>query len=98
MMQEAIKDRGGDDRVAEDRAPFAVALVGRQNDAASFIASADQLKENRGAKFIERQISHLVDDEDLRRKIDSQPSVEAPFSVRPSQVGHQIMGRQEVCS
>jgi hypothetical protein len=31
-MQQAIEDRRRDDRVAEDRAPFAVALVGGQDD------------------------------------------------------------------
>ena len=88
-MQQAVEDRGRDDRVAEDRAPFAVALVGRQDDAAPFVTRADQLKEDRRAEIIQWQISHLVDDEHLRCEIDSKPSVEASFTIGPAQVGHQ---------
>src|ERR1700733_13966521 len=61
MMQQAIEDRGGDDRVAEDRTPLAVAFVGSENDAAPFVAGADELEENRRAQIVQRQISHLVD-------------------------------------
>ena len=49
VVQQAVEDRRRDDRVAEDRSPIAVALVGSQNDAASFVARADQLEEDRGA-------------------------------------------------
>src|SRR5438128_9626880 len=97
MMQQAIEDRRRDNRVTEDRTPFTVALVGSQNDAASFVAGADQLKEDRRAELIERQISPFIDDEYLGREIDSQPPVEASFAVRPPQVGHQIVSRHTVC-
>src|SRR5450432_661495 len=33
VMQQSIQNRGGNDRVAEHRAPFSVALVRRENDA-----------------------------------------------------------------
>src|SRR6185312_14386564 len=56
MMQQTVKDGRGDDRIAEDRTPFAVALVGSENDAASFVAGADELKEDRGAEFVQREI------------------------------------------
>ena len=45
-MKQAIKDRRGDDRVTEDRAPFAIAFVGSENDAAPFVAGAYELEEN----------------------------------------------------
>ena len=54
MVQQAIQNRGRDDRVAEDRAPFAVTLVGCQDDAAPFVTCADQLEEDRRAEFIQR--------------------------------------------
>ena len=38
MMQESVEDRCSDDLVAEDRTPFAIGLVGSENDTASFIA------------------------------------------------------------
>src|SRR6202012_2094863 len=66
MVQQAVEDRCGGDRVAEDRTPFAVAFVGSENDAAPFVAGADELEENGCAQIVQRQISHLVDDEDFR--------------------------------
>src|SRR3982751_6272178 len=51
VMQQAIEDRGRDDRVAEDRTPLAIAFVRSQDDAASFITGADELKENRRAQL-----------------------------------------------
>src|SRR5579863_9786814 len=67
MMQQAVQYGRRDDRVAENRPPFAVALVGSENDAASFVAGTDELKEDRCAQIVQRQISHFVDDQDLRR-------------------------------
>src|ERR1700761_2775510 len=69
MMQQAVEDRSGDDRIAEDRTPFAVTLIGSENDAAPFVSSADELEENGRAQIVQRQISHLVDDEDFRSKV-----------------------------
>ena len=54
VVQPAIEDRRCDDRVAEDRAPFALAFVGSQNDAAPLLACADELKEDRGAQLLQR--------------------------------------------
>ena len=51
VMQQAIEDGCGDDRIPEDGSPFAVAFVRCQNDAASFVAGADQLKEDRRAEI-----------------------------------------------
>src|SRR6185437_8561926 len=59
MMQQTVEDRRGDDRIAEDRTPFTVALVGCENDTASFVTGTDELEENRGAEVVQRQISHL---------------------------------------
>ena len=61
MMQQPIQDRRRDNRIAEDGTPFAVALVGSQNDAAPFVASADQLKEDRRTDLVQWQISHFID-------------------------------------
>ena len=77
VMQQAIEDRGRDDRVAEDRTPLAIAFVRSQDDAASFITGADQLEENSCTQLIQRQIPHLIDDQHLRSQVDSQPAVQA---------------------
>src|SRR5215469_4353637 len=65
VMQQTVEDGCGDDRITEDRAPLAVAFIRGQNDAASFVTSADQLEEDRRSQIVERQIAHFIDDEDL---------------------------------
>ena len=35
MVEQAVENRGGDDRISEDRAPVAVAFVGSQDDTAT---------------------------------------------------------------
>ena len=46
MMQQPIEDGRADDRIAEDRTPLAIALVGSENDAAPLITGADELEED----------------------------------------------------
>jgi hypothetical protein len=47
-------------RLAENRTPFAIAFVRSQDDAAPFIAGADELKENSRTQLIQWQITHFV--------------------------------------
>src|SRR5271165_6459138 len=96
VVQEPVEDRGGDDRIAEDRTPFAVALVGSENDTASLVTGADELKEDGRAEFVQRQISHLIDDKDLGREVDAQSPVEPAFPISAAEIGHQIVRRHEV--
>ena len=95
-MQKAIEDRRRDDGVAEDRTPFAVAFIRSENDAAPFVAGADELKEDRRAQIVQRQISHLIDDEDLRSKVNAQAPVESALPVSAPEIGDQIVGGYEM--
>ena len=94
VMQQAIEDRGRDDRVAEDRTPLAIAFVRSQDDAASCITGADQLEENSCTQLIQRQIPHLIDDQHLRSQVNSQPAVQAALSIRASEIGDQVVRRR----
>src|SRR5580658_7975472 len=98
MMQQSVEDRCRDDRVAENGTPFAVAFVGSQNDAASFIAGADQLEEDRRAEIVQRQISHLVDDENLRSQVNAKAPIESAFAISATEIGNQIVRRHKVGS
>src|SRR5271154_2431650 len=91
MVQQAVQNGSRDDRIAEDRTPLAVAFVGGENYAAPFVAGADELKENRRAQVVQRQISHLVDDEDFRSKVDAEPAIQPTFPVSPAQIGDQVV-------
>ena len=48
VVQQAVKDRGGEHVVAEDAAPLAEGLVGGQQDAAALVAARDQLEDHVG--------------------------------------------------
>jgi hypothetical protein len=54
MVQQPIQNRGRDDGIAKDRSPISVAFVGSQDDAAAFVTSTDQLKEDGCAHVIQR--------------------------------------------
>ena len=49
VVQEAIEERGGDDGIAEDLAPFGEAAVRGQDHGAFLVAGVDELEEEVGA-------------------------------------------------
>ena len=61
MVQQAIEQRRGDHRIAEDLAPFSEAAVAGEDHGALFVAGVDQLEEEVGATSGDRQIADLVD-------------------------------------
>ena len=65
VVKESVEDRGGDGGVFEDLAPARDPPVGGQDDAAVFVAAADDLEEMRGGFAGHREISELVDHENL---------------------------------
>jgi hypothetical protein len=66
-MQESVEDGGGEDGVVvEDLGPGFVGLVGGEDDGTAFVALADDLEEEVGAGFVDREISQFVDDEQRR--------------------------------
>src|SRR6266496_6167514 len=52
-VKQAIEERGGDDRIAEDLAPFGEATVRGQDHGAFLVASIDELEEQVAASGIE---------------------------------------------
>ena len=64
VVDEAVDHRRGDDVVAEDFAPAAERLVGRDDQRGALVAGADELEEQvRGFGF-ERDVADLVDDQE----------------------------------
>ena len=45
-MQQAVEDRRGDDGIAEDLTPLADGPIRGEQDAAAFVATADELEED----------------------------------------------------
>jgi hypothetical protein len=60
-MEQAIEDRGGEDVVAEDRAPLRDDLIGGDQEAAAFVPASDELEKERRAASFKRQVAELVD-------------------------------------
>jgi hypothetical protein len=96
VVQQPVEDGGRNDRIAEDRTPLAVALVGSENNAASFVTGADELKEDGRAELVQRQIPHFVDDQNFGGEIDAQPPIKPAFPVSTAEIGYQIVRRHEV--
>src|ERR1700719_1681509 len=63
MMEQPVEQRGGDDGIPEDVAPFGKAAVGGEDHGALFVAGVDELEEQVAAAGGDRQVADLVDDE-----------------------------------
>jgi hypothetical protein len=63
VVNEAVDHGGGDDVVAEDLAPAAEGFVGGDDQAGAFVAGGHQLEKQVGGFGFERDIAHLVDDQ-----------------------------------
>ena len=77
-MKQAIEDRGGKNIIAEDRPPLRHDLIGGDQQAAAFVPPGDELEEKMRAATLERQIAELVDDEQLRFRININRSLNCP--------------------
>ena len=63
MVEKPVQQRGGDDGIAEDFAPFGKSAVRGEDHRALFVATIDELEEQIAAARRDRQVSDLVDDE-----------------------------------
>ena len=66
-MCEAIQKRGCHLCIAEDADPFAELQICCDDNAGLFIEFADQLEQQRAARFWERAISQFIDDNTIQR-------------------------------
>ena len=63
VVEQPIEQRGGDDGIAEDLAPFGEAAVRGEDHGALLVAGVDELEEQIAAAGNDRQVADLVDDE-----------------------------------
>ena len=85
VVKEAVEDGGRDGGVFEDLGPVGDSTVGGQDDAAVFVAAADDLEEVRGGFAGHREIAEFIDDQDLW-------SGPEPHGVRPASVHRSARG------
>jgi hypothetical protein len=96
VVEKAIKDGGSDDTIAEDLAPFGEPLVAGKDDAATLVASGDQREEGGSAEAVVGPDAELVDDEDLRRKVDAHAPIQSVLGLSAAQVFDQVVGADKV--
>ncbi len=82
VMQQAVKDGGGDDRIAEDLTPFADGAIRGEQDAAAFVATAHELKEDMRVVRLDGEVAQFIVDHQLGFGTVEELFVEAPLRVR----------------
>ena len=91
MVQEAVREGGGDDRISEHLAPFSEAAVRGQDHGAFLVAGVDQLEEQVGAAGGDRQVADLVDDEQRGARVEADLLGQSPLAFglvqRRDQIG-----------
>ena len=92
VMEKPIEQCGGDDRIAEDVAPFGEAAVGGEDHRPLLVSGVDQLEEQVAAAGDDRQVADLVDDEQRgagrsQRMRFAQPSLALGLGQRGDDVG-----------
>jgi hypothetical protein len=109
MVEQPVEQGGGDDRVAQQFAPFGKATVAGQDHGALFIAGIDQLEEQVGAAGGNRQIADLVpsqpcsrmacrarDDQESRAAVEADLLDQAAFAFGPGQGFDQLGERAAI--
>src|SRR6476661_1346629 len=79
-MKEAVEQRGGDDRIAEDLAPFCKATIGGEDHGPALVARVDKLEEQVAAPLNDRQVADLVNDEERGPAQEADPLAELAFA------------------
>jgi hypothetical protein len=83
VVKQPIEQRGGDDGIAKNLAPFGKAAVGGQDHGTALIAGIDRLEEQIAAAGNDRQISDLVDNQERgsAQETDTLTQLSFPFSL-----------------
>ena len=76
VMGQPVEQRRGHLRIAEHTRPLGEAEIGRDEDAGALIEFADQVEQQCAAGLAERQITELVEDDDIGM---DQPVGDAPL-------------------
>jgi hypothetical protein len=64
VVEQAIEERGGDNGIAEDLAPFCEAAVRGEDHGALLVAGVDELEKQIAAAVNDRQVTDLIDDQE----------------------------------
>ena len=96
MVEQPIEQRGSDDGIAEQVAPFGEAAVGREDHRALFVSRVDQLEEQIAATRRDREVTDLVDHEQRRAAQEPDLLAQHAFALGLGEDGDQVGERDEV--
>ena len=96
VMEKPIQQCGGDDRIAEDVAPFGEAAVGGEDHRPLLVAGVDQLEEQVAAAGNDRQVADLVDDEQRGAGEPADALAQASLALGLGQRGDDVGEGREV--
>jgi len=95
-VQQPVEDRRSDASVVvKDARPMLIGLVGRDDERAAFVALTDDLEEQVGPGFIQRQITRYVQNQHRRGEVFLKLHVEPVRGLRGDQGVERINSRGE---
>ena len=95
VMNQAVDDRDRHCLVREDFAPFAEGLVGGDEERASLVAGADELKEHAGFGLVFGDVGDVIEDQQVEFVELGDGGFESEFATRNLQPLDQIDGAGE---
>lgn len=90
MMQQAVEECGGEDRVSEHLAPFGKAAVGGQDHRTTLVSGVDQLEEQVATPRDDGQVADLVDDQQSRSTEEAYAFRQFPFAFGAGELPEQV--------
>src|SRR6188472_1111264 len=96
VVQEAVEERGGDHRVAEDLAPLGEAPAGGEDHGAALVAGVDQLEEQATAVGDDRQVADLVDDQQGGAAEEADLVAQPALALGLGERGDEVSKRDEI--
>lgn len=79
-----------------NRPPVAVAFIAGQDNAATLVSRAHQLKEDCGSELVQRQVPHLINYQHLGCEVHSHAPLQPPFPIGAAEIVDHIVRRDEV--
>ena len=83
VVKKSVQQRGRDDWIAENLAPFGEAAIRGQDHGALLVAGVDQLEEQVAGAGADGEIADLIDDQQRRTAEEADALAQAPFACRP---------------
>ena len=80
VVKQSVQQRRGDDRIAENLAPFGEAAIGGQDHRASLVAGVDQLEEQVAGAGADGEIADLIDDQQRGAAQEANALAQSPFA------------------